>query len=167
MNIFTSLISNELHLSSQAVDNTLSLLDLGCTIPFIARYRKERTGGLNEVQIAQISNSYEKLKEIEKRKNTILKTIEEQGKLTDDLRAKIDSCWVLSELEDLYLPYKPRRRTRAQIARERGLEPLATLILMQRESDPERAARRLFLKKASPSTSNIVRMEVPVRSSIS
>ncbi len=145
MNIFTSLISNELHLSSQAVDNTLSLLDLGCTIPFIARYRKERTGGLNEVQIAQISNSYEKLKEIEKRKNTILKTIEEQGKLTDDLRAKIDSCWVLSELEDLYLPYKPRRRTRAQIARERGLEPLATLILMQRESDPERAARRFVV----------------------
>ncbi len=142
MNILTSLISNELHLSEQAVSNVLALLDQGCTIPFIARYRKERTGGIDEVQISQVADSYERMKEIEKRKSTILKTIEDQGKMTDDLRNKIDGCWVLSELEDLYLPFKPRRRTRAQIARERGLEPLATLILMQRESSPERVAQR-------------------------
>ena len=117
-------------------DNTLALLDAGCTIPFIARYRKERTGNLNEVQIAQISELYEKLQELEKRKETILKTIGEQGALTPELESRIRQCYVSSELEDLYLPYKPKRRTRAQVAREQGLEPLAVLLKAQRERDP-------------------------------
>ena len=142
MNIFAQLISKQLNLPEEGVENTLALLDLGCTIPFIARYRKERTGNLNEVQIAQISDAYDKLKELAKRKETILKTIEEQGKLTDDLKHRIEECWDATTLEDLYLPFKPKRRTRAQVAREQGLEPLATLILLQRESHPERVAER-------------------------
>ena len=142
MNIFAQLISKQLNLPKEGVENTLALLDLGCTIPFIARYRKERTGNLNEVQIAQISDAYDKLKELAKRKETILKTIEEQGKLTDDLKHRIEECWDATTLEDLYLPFKPKRRTRAQVAREQGLEPLATLILLQRESQPERVAER-------------------------
>ena len=145
MNIFAQLISKQLNLPETGVENTLALLDLGCTIPFIARYRKERTGNLNEVQIAQISDAYDKLKELAKRKETILKTIEEQGKLTDDLKHRIEECWDTTTLEDLYLPFKPKRRTRAQVAREQGLEPLATLILLQRESHPEKAAER-FVK---------------------
>ena len=145
MNIFAQLISKQLNLPETGVENTLSLLDLGCTIPFIARYRKERTGNLNEVQIAQISDAYDKLKELAKRKETILKTIEEQGKLTDDLKHRVEECWDATTLEDLYLPFKPKRRTRAQVAREQGLEPLATLILLQRESHPEKAAER-FVK---------------------
>jgi uncharacterized protein len=145
MNIFAQLISKQLNLPETGVENTLALLDLGCTIPFIARYRKERTGNLNEVQIAQISDAYDKLKELAKRKETILKTIEEQGKLTDDLKHRIEECWDATTLEDLYLPFKPKRRTRAQVAREQGLEPLATLILLQRESHPEKAAER-FVK---------------------
>ena len=142
MNIFAQLISKQLNLPETGVENTLALLDLGCTIPFIARYRKERTGNLNEVQIAQISDAYDKLKELAKRKETILKTIEEQGKLTDDLKHRVEECWDATTLEDLYLPFKPKRRTRAQVAREQGLEPLATLILLQRESHPEKVAER-------------------------
>lgn len=114
----------------------------GCTIPFIARYRKERTGGLNEVQIAAISDLNDKLGELQKRKETILRTISEQGKLTEALCQSIEQSWDATELEDLYLPYKPRRRTRAQMAREKGLEPLATLIMLQREQDPRAAAQR-------------------------
>ena len=124
MNTLTPIIAQRLGLSQEQVDNTLALLDAGCTIPFIARYRKERTGNLNEVQIAQISELYEKLQELEKRKETILKTIGEQGALTPELESRIRQCYVSSELEDLYLPYKPKRRTRAQVAREQGLEPL-------------------------------------------
>ena len=140
--IFTQLISAELHLPEHGVENTLKLLDEGCTIPFISRYRKERTGGLDEVQITAISDRSERLKEIAKRKETILKTIEEQQKLTPDLKKRISDCWDLTTLEDIYLPYKPKRRTRAQVAREQGLEPLATILLMQREPNPERAAQR-------------------------
>ena len=139
------LIAKSLSLPGGAITNTLSLLDEGCTIPFIARYRKERTGGLNEVQIAAISEQYEKLKEIAKRKDTILKTINEQEKLTPELEKRISDCWDATELEDIYLPFKPKRRTRAQVARELGLEPLATLLMMQRERDPEQAAQR-FVK---------------------
>jgi len=139
---FTALISNELHLSEHAVENSLKLLDEGCTIPFISRYRKERTGGLDEVQITAISNRVEQLREIQKRKETILKTISEQQKLTPELQQRIDDCWSATTLEDIYLPYKPKRRTRAQIAREQGLEPLATLLLLQREPNPQQAARR-------------------------
>ena len=140
--IFTQLIASELHLAAQAVENTLKLLSEGCTIPFISRYRKERTGGLDEVQITAISNRSERLQEIAKRKDTIVKTIIEAGKMTPDLQKRISNCWESTTLEDLYLPYKPKRRTRAQVAREQGLEPLATILLMQRENDPQRAAKR-------------------------
>lgn len=145
MNTYTKHIAATLHLSEKSVDATLTLLNEGCTIPFIARYRKERTGNLDEVQITHISELNDKLKETDKRKETILKTIKEQGKLTPELENKIVNCWDNSLLEDLYLPYKPKRRTKAQIAREQGLEPLATLILMQREQNPTAASKR-FVK---------------------
>lgn len=145
MNIFTPIISERLGIGASQVDATLGLLDEGCTIPFISRYRKEATGNLDEVQVAAISDLNGKLKELQKRKDTILKTIEAQGKLTDELRQRIDTCWNATELEDLYLPYKPRRRTRAQIAREQGLEPLALAIRLQRERNPEQLAQR-FVK---------------------
>ena len=148
--IFTQLISSELHLQEHAVENTLKLLDEGCTIPFISRYRKERTGGLDEVQITSISNRLSQLQEIAKRKETIVKTITEQKKMTPDLQKRIDSCWDSTVLEDIYLPYKPKRRTRAQVAREQGLEPLATILLMQREPDPKRAAQRFVVAGGSP-----------------
>ena len=147
--IFTKLISTELHIQEHAVENTLKLLDEGCTIPFISRYRKERTGGLDEVQITAISDRAERLQEIAKRKETIVKTINEQQKMTPDLEKRINDCWELTTLEDIYLPYKPKRRTRAQVAREQGLEPLATILLMQREPNPERAAQR-FVRDGLP-----------------
>ena len=143
--IFTQLIAAELHLQEHAVENTLKLLDEGCTIPFISRYRKERTGGLDEVQISAISDRKERLAEIAKRKETILKTIGDQQQLTPELKQRIDTCWEMTTLEDIYLPFKPKRRTRAQVAREQGLEPLAQLLLLQREQDPKRAAQR-FVK---------------------
>ena len=142
LKIFTQLISSELHLSEHAVENTLKLLDEGCTIPFISRYRKERTGGLDEVQITAISDRKERLQEIAKRKETITKTITEQQKMTPELQKRISDCWELTTLEDIYLPYKPKRRTRAQVAREQGLEPLATILMMQREASPQKAAQR-------------------------
>ena len=148
--IFTQLIANELHLSEYGVGNTLKLLDEGCTIPFIARYRKERTGGLDEVQITAISALWERMKEIQKRKDTIVKTITEQEKMTPELQKRIEDCWELTVLEDIYLPYKPKRRTRAQVAREQGLEPLAQLLLMQREANPERVAQRQLSILHSP-----------------
>ena len=148
--VFTQLIANELHLSEYGVGNTLKLLDEGCTIPFIARYRKERTGGLDEVQITAISALWERMKEIQKRKDTIVKTITEQEKMTPELQKRIEDCWELTVLEDIYLPYKPKRRTRAQVAREQGLEPLAQLLLMQREANPERAAQRQLSILHSP-----------------
>lgn len=143
--IFTQLIAFELALPERNVENTLQLLAEGCTIPFISRYRKERTGGLDEVQIAAISEMNDRLCETAKRKETIIKTVTEQGKMTDELQQRIDSCWNATELEDIYLPYKPRRRTKAQVAREQGLEPLSVIITMQRERNPDEAARR-FVK---------------------
>jgi len=148
-NIIAKIIAQSLQLGTEAVINTLTLLNEGCTIPFISRYRKERTGGLDEVQIAAISDHYERLKEIEKRKETVLKTIREQDKLTPELERRIDECWDATELEDIYLPFKPRRHTRAQVAREQGLEPLAKILLMQRERDPERAALRFAVGDVS------------------
>lgn len=139
--IFAKLIAQSLNLSNEAVGNTLSLLEEGCTIPFISRYRKERTGALDEVQIAAISNENERLKEIQKRKETVIKTITDQGKMTAELQKRIEQCWDSMELEDIYLPFKPRRRTRAQVAREQGLEPLAQILLLQRVRDPEHAAQ--------------------------
>lgn len=146
MNIFTPFIASKLNIREPQVDATLDLLEAGCTIPFISRYRKEATGNLNEVQVAAISDLNDKLKELQKRKDTILKTISEQGKLTDELSHRIHDSWNATELEDIYMPFKPRRRTRAQIAREQGLEPLADIILKQRESDPEAIAQR-FVKE--------------------
>ena len=140
-NIFAKLIAQILNLNIEAVGNTLSLLEEGCTIPFISRYRKERTGALDEVQITAINDENERLKEIQKRKETVVKTITEQGKMTPELQKRIEQCWDSTELEDIYLPYKPRRRTRAQVAREQGLEPLAQILMLQRERDPERAAQ--------------------------
>ena len=124
-----SFISHSLSLPLQSISAVLTLLNEGCTIPFISRYRKERTGGLDEVQITDISELYDRLKELNKRKETILKTIREQEKLTPELEARIRACMDSTELEDIYLPYKPKRRTRAQIAREQGLEPLALAIM--------------------------------------
>ena len=144
-NVFSCLIANSLGIGEKYVAATLSLIEEGCTIPFIARYRKERTGSLDEVQIAAISDRYEKLLEIQKRKETIIKTINDLDKMTPQLQERIDKCWDATELEDIYLPYKPKRRTRAQVAREQGLEPLALLLMKQREHDPERAAER-FIK---------------------
>lgn len=144
MNQFTKIIAASLSLSEKAVENTLQLLEEGCTIPFISRYRKEKTGNLDEVKIEQIAQANDKLKELAKRKETVLKTIDEQGKMTDALRLRIEDCWDATELEDIYLPFKPKRRTRAQIAREQGLEPLAQLLLLQRERNPEQAARRFL-----------------------
>ena len=145
MNNNYQIIAKRLMLPEKQVENTILLLNEGCTIPFIARYRKERTGSLDEVQIAAISEQYAKMQELTKRKDTICKTIEEQGKLTIDLKRKIEATWDATELEDIYLPFKPKRRTKAQIARENGLEPLATILLLQREQQPEAIAKR-FLK---------------------
>lgn len=144
MNPFSPIISDSLHIPASQVDATLDLLAAGCTIPFISRYRKEATGNLDEVQIAAINDLNERLSELQKRKETILKTIDAQGKLTDELQRRITTSWDATEIEDLYMPYKPRRRTRAQVAREQGLEPLATLLLLQREQSPSTAARRFI-----------------------
>lgn len=129
--VYIQIISGTLHLSAKQTTNTINLLQEGATIPFISRYRKELTGELDEVQIASVKDMYDRLIEIEKRKETVLKTIEEQGKLSPELKSRIDVCWNITELEDIYLPYKPKRRTRAEIARENGLEPLAKMIMKQ------------------------------------
>lgn len=140
--IFAKLISEALSLTDRQVRNTLELLDGGATVPFISRYRKERTGSLDEVQIAAIQEQYDKLKTISKRKDTILSTIEEQGKLTPELQERIGQCWDANLLEDLYLPFKPKKRTRAEIARQKGLEPLALKILMQRGCNLDAEAQK-------------------------
>ena len=132
MEQFSQMIADALKLPVHRVENTLKLLQGGATIPFISRYRKEATGGLDEVQISEISSHYEKLLELSKRKETIQSTIESLGKLTDDLRRRIDGCWDATELEDIYLPYKPKRKTRAEAARQKGLEPLAAWLMLQR-----------------------------------
>ena len=136
------IIAKNLSISLRSVENTLQLLEDGCTIPFISRYRKERTGNLDEVQIAAISDANDKLKEIGKRKDTIIKTITDQGKMTEELLKRINNSWDANELEDIYMPFKPKRRTKAQTAREAGLEPLSVILMMQREKDPEAVARR-------------------------
>lgn len=145
MEQFSQMIATALKLPVHRVENTLKLLQGGATIPFISRYRKEATGGLDEVQIGDIHTRYEKLCELAKRKETVLSTIEEQGKLTDALRERITNCWNTTELEDIYLPFKPKRKTRAEVARQKGLEPLAMLLLMQRENNLS-ARVRSFVK---------------------
>ena len=145
MEQFSQMIATTLKLPVHRVENTLKLLQGGATIPFISRYRKEATGGLDEVQIGDIHTRYEKLCELAKRKETVLSTIEEQGKLTDTLRERISNCWDATELEDIYLPFKPKRKTRAEAARQKGLEPLAMLLLMQRENNLSARVRQ-FVK---------------------
>ncbi|MDO4215662.1 MAG: Tex family protein, partial [Bacteroidales bacterium] len=140
-NKFVKLISEHLQLRELQVLHTVELLESGCTIPFISRYRKEATGALDEVQVAAISEQLTKLQELEARKQTILKSIESQEKLTPELQAQIADTWNATELEDLYLPYKPKRRTRAEIARQKGLEPLANMIQANRPLDVEYKAR--------------------------
>lgn len=135
MEEFSQMIAAELKLPAHRIANTLKLLQGGATIPFISRYRKEATGGLDEVQIGDIQTRYEKLCELSKRKETVLSTIEEQGKLTLELKARISACWNATELEDIYLPFKPKRKTRAEAARAKGLEPLALLLMMQKENN--------------------------------
>ena len=139
---FLGLIANKIGIAEKQVEATVALLDDNATIPFIARYRKEKTGSLDEVQIAAIADEYHRYLEIDDRKATILKTIDEQGKLTDELKARIEQSWDLTELEDIYLPYKPHRKTRADVAREQGYEPLAKAIFEQRAAGDE-AIRRL------------------------
>lgn len=145
MEQFSQMIATALKLPVHRVENTLKLLQGGATIPFISRYRKEATGGLDEVQIGDIHTRYEKLCELAKRKEMVLSTIEEQGKLTDTLRERISNCWDATELEDIYLPFKPKRKTRAEAARQKGLEPLAMLLLMQRENNLSARVRQ-FVK---------------------
>ena len=137
---FIKLISGSLQLSEKQVRSAIQLLNEGATIPFISRYRKEMTDGMDEIQLADLKEQYEKLCELHKRKETVLNTIEEQGKLTAELRNRIENCWNMTELEDIYLPYKPKRRTRAEIAREKGLEPLAKMLMKQNSDDVERLA---------------------------
>ncbi|KAA6300635.1 MAG: 30S ribosomal protein S1 [Candidatus Ordinivivax streblomastigis] len=135
MELVNQLISVFLGISEKQVNNTLSLLKEGATIPFISRYRKEVTGGLDEIQIGNINAQYDKFCELSKRKETILKTITDKGQLTEELQRRIDETWDSTALEDIYLPYKPKRKTRAEVARQKGLEPLALIVLLQNERD--------------------------------
>ena len=135
MELFHKMISGFLGIPERQISSTLHLLGEGATIPFISRYRKEATGGLDEVQIEQIKEQHDKLCDIVKRKETILGTINEQGKLTAELEKRINDTWNPTELEDIYLPYKPKRKTRAEVARQKGLEPLATILMLQRENN--------------------------------
>ena len=137
---FITLIALSLQLSEKQIRNAIQLFNEGATIPFVSRYRKEMTDGMDEVQLGDTKEQYDKLCELAKRKLAVLKSIEDQNKLTPDLKARIDSCWNITELEDIYLPYKPKRRTRAEIARERGLEPLATGLMKQQSNDVKKMA---------------------------
>ena len=139
--IFISLISSALQLSEKQIRNVILLFNEGATIPFISRYRKEMTDGMDEVQLADTKDYYDKLCELAKRKLAVLKSIEEQDKLTPELKVRIDNCWIITELEDIYLPYKPKRRTRAEIAREKGLEPLAKILMKQEANNVEQLAQ--------------------------
>ncbi len=138
------IISKETNISIKQIENTIELFDGGATIPFISRYRKEMTGSLDEVQITTIKEMYEKLLELNKRREFILESIEEQEKLTDELRSKRESTWDSNELEDLYLPYRKKRKTRAVVARERGLEPLATAMMLYAVRDVEGKAEEFL-----------------------
>lgn len=144
--VYFDFISSKVGVSAKQIAATVALLNENATIPFIARYRKEKTGSLDEVQIAAIADEYHRYLEIEDRKATILNTIAEQGKLTDELKARIEKCWDATELEDIYLPYKPHRKTRADVAREQGYEPLAKAIFSQKREGDE-AMKRLGDKR--------------------
>ena len=147
MSSFASIIAAKLNIRITQVESVISLLEEAATIPFIARYRKDKTGGLDEVQIQQIQDEAKLLKEFSERKTFIEKTISEQGKLTEDLQKKLDAATTITELEDIYLPYKPKRKTKAQTARENGLEPLALLILEQTNIAVVAEAEKYFTDK--------------------
>jgi len=149
------LIAKKLGLHEWQVENTIRLMDDGATIPFISRYRKEMTGSLDEVKLMQIKDEYKRLKDLDERRESIIKSIEEQEKMTPELRSKIDSAVTMAELEDIYLPFRPKRRTRATIAREKGLEPLASIILDQKEQNPERKAAE-FLNDKVPTVEDAI-----------
>ena len=153
---FCKLLAQSLGIAQPQIERTIALLDDGASIPFISRYRKEATGSLDEVQIGNIKEEYDRLRELAKRKESILSTIDEQGKLTDELRQRIEACWNTTELEDIYLPYKPRRRTRAEVAREHGLEPLAKIIMSQRNDRIETTATR-FVSPEVPDAESAVK----------
>ena len=142
MEDFSKLIASKLNLSLKEVDRTIVLLEGGATIPFISRYRKEATGGMDEVTIQNIKELNDKLHELQRRKEYIVKTITEQGQMTADLQKRLDETWEENVIEDIYLPYKPKRKTRAEAARQRGLEPLADLLWKQRENNVAAFARR-------------------------
>ena len=149
------IISKELGFPADKVKNTVELLDGGATVPFIARYRKEATGSMDEVAVGNIKEMYARLKALLQRKATIVETIEEQGKLTPELKRRIEECFDSVELEDIYLPYRPKRRTRATMAKERGLEPLADLIFMQQANDIKSRAR-VFINKDVPTVDDAI-----------
>jgi len=138
------LVAKKLGLHDWQVENTIRLMGGGSTIPFISRYRKEMTGSLDEVKLMHIKTEYDRLKELDARKEAVIKSIGEQEKMTPELRAKIDEAATMSELEDIYLPYRPKRRTRATIAREKGLEPLAVLLMEQEETEPASKAEEFI-----------------------
>ena len=140
--IYIDTIADRLGIKAWQVENCIALFDEGSTIPFISRYRKEKTGGLDDVEVSEIKHWNDVYSEMEKRKESILTTISSQGKLSDELREKIEKCVVSSELEDLYLPFRPKRRTRATVARENGLEPLADKMWNVAVSDPGAEARK-------------------------
>jgi uncharacterized protein len=137
-------VAKKLGLHEWQVENTIRLMDGGATIPFISRYRKEMTGSLDEVQLMHIKDEYERLKDLDARREAVIKSIEEQEKMTPELRQKIDAAITMSELEDIYLPYRPKRRTRATIAREKGLEPLAVAVMEQKLDDPSHKAEEFL-----------------------
>ena len=151
------IIAKALGLRLKQVANTIELLQTGATIPFISRYRKEATGGLNEVQVTEVKEQNDKLEELVHRREYVLKTIEEQGKLTDELRNRIEQCWDATQLEDLYLPFKPKRRTRAEVARKKGLEPLANLLLLNPMAQPEKQAERFVTEEVEKRRCSIAR----------
>ncbi len=142
-------ITDKLAISAKQIENTARLLEEGATVPFVSRYRKEATGSLDEVQITAIKEQLAKLKEVDKRRESIINSIEKQGKLTDELKAQLENTYALTELEDIYLPYKTKRKTRALLAREKGLEPLAEIIIKQQESNIYERAKSFINEKAS------------------
>ena len=150
-----NIIAKELGFAPEKVKNVVELLDGGATIPFISRYRKEATGSMDEVAVGSVKDMHEKLKALMQRKETVIATIEEQGKLTPDLKKRIDECFDAVELEDIYLPYKPKRRTRATMAKERGLEPLADIIFLQQVNDVKGRARA-FINKDVPTVDDAI-----------
>ena len=143
------IITGKLAISARQIENTVKLLEEGATVPFVSRYRKEATGSLDEVKITAIKEQLAKLKEVDKRRESITNSIEKQGKLTDELRAQLENTYALTELEDIYLPYKIKRKTRALLAREKGLEPLAQIIMRQQESNIYERAKSFINEKAS------------------